>query len=198
MSELEPFVDFVKREAEMEDPIVGIMPSPSRRSSEDKLYTLDYQILKALHKDSRKPAADVALEIHASARTVQRRLERMMDKSLAELSIDWYPDASNDIVSLCHVNLTAGAEKLKAEAHLRQTFSPHILFGVIFSNLPNQMILFVWANTFRELEDLKERIRKTEEVDSMMVNVLQIGYLFDTWRDDIIFEKSQGVAKLTK
>ena len=194
LSQLEGYVDFVKREAQMEDPIVGIMPLPPHRSFEGKLYALDYQILKALHKDSRKPASAVAVEVHASARTVQRRLDRMVKKSLAELSIEWYPDASNDIISLCHINLTARAERAKVEAFLRQAFSLNILYRLVFSNLPRQLILCLWTNTFRELEDIRERIRKAEGIDSILLNVLQIGYIFDTWRDDTIFEKSRIVA----
>ena len=65
---------------------------------------------------------------------------------------------------------------------------------MVFSNLPEQIILFVWTNTFRELEDQKELIRKVDGIDSILVNVLQIGYIFDTWRDDVIFEKSRVVA----
>ena len=194
LSELEGYVDFVKREAQMEDPIVGIMPIPPHRSFEGKLYALDYQILKALHKDSRKPASAVAVEVHASARTVQRRLDRMVKKSLAELSIEWYPDASNDIISLCHINLTARAERAKVEAFLRQACSTNILYCLVFSNLPRQLILCLWTNTFRELEDIRERIRSAEGIGSILLNVLQIGYIFDTWRDDVIFEKSRVVA----
>ena len=195
ISELEPYVNFVKREAQMEDPIVGIMPLRPHRPFEAKLYPLDYQILKALHKDSRKPASDVAVEVHASARTVQRRLETMLKKSLAELSIDWYPDASNDVISLCHISLAAGAEKANVEASLRQAFSLNILFSLVFSNLPRQLILFLWTNTFRQLEDLRERITRVEGIDSILLNVLQIGYIFDTWRDDIIFERSRVVSR---
>jgi len=194
MSQLEEYVDFVKREALLDDPIVGIMPLPPHRSFEGKLFALDYQILKALHKDSRKPASAVAAEVHASARTVQRRLDRMVKKFLAELSIEWYPDASNDIISMCHINLTARAERAKIEAFLKQAFSVNILYSLAFSNLPEQLVLCLWTNTFRELEGIRERIRKAEGIESILLNVLQIGYLFDTWRDDTIFEKSKVVA----
>ena len=194
MSELEGYIDFVKREAQLEDPIVGILPLPPHRSLEGKLYALDYQILKALHRDSRKPASAVAVEVRASARTVQRRLNRMVKKSLAELSIEWYPDASNDIISLCHVNLTARADRARVQAFLRKAFSVNILYSLGFSNLPELLVLCLWTNTFRELEDTRERIRKAEGIDSILLNVLQIGYMFDTWRDDALFEKSKVVA----
>ena len=118
----------------------------------------------------------------------------MVKKSLAELSIEWYPDASNDIISLCHINLTARAERAKVEAFLRQACSTNILYCLVFSNLPRQLILCLWTNTFRELEDIRERIRSAEGIGSILLNVLQIGYIFDTWRDDVIFEKSRVVA----
>jgi DNA-binding Lrp family transcriptional regulator len=183
LSELDSYVAFVKKEGEIGDPTVGIFPQLTGRFPDETLRPLDYQILASLHKDARKPVTDVASEIRASAKTVHRRLERMIEKGLIDLSIDWYPDASNDIVSICHVSLTQEADRSKVTSTLKQKFSQNILIEALFSNLPNMTTLFLWTNSMRQMDELRESIGNEEGVGSVALNVLQIGYMFDTWRD---------------
>jgi DNA-binding Lrp family transcriptional regulator len=184
LSELDEYVAFVKKTAGLTDPTVGIMPMTTNRFPNERLRPLDLQILGALSKDSRKPVSEVAMEVNASAKTVHRRLEWMVEKGLVDFSIDWYPDASNDIVSLCHVEIK-GADRQKAVEILRQKFSRNILVEVLFSNFPNLIVLFLWTNSMKQMEDLRENIEEMDLAKSAMLNVLQIGYLFDTWRDKL-------------
>ena len=37
----------------------------------------------------------------------------------------------------------------------------------------------------RQMDDLRAEIARAEGVDSVMVNILQIGYIFDTWIDKL-------------
>ena len=183
LSELDAYVSLVKKEARMGEPTVGIMPQMMSRFPGESLRPLDYQILASLHKDSRKPVTEVASEVHASAKTIHRRLERMVEKELVDFSIDWYPDVSNDIISICHVGVTPGADRAKVMSDLTAHVSENILVNTVFSNLPNQFALFLWTNSMRQMDDLRERISRSSDVGSVMTNVLQIGYMFDTWRD---------------
>jgi len=191
ISELEEYVGFVKKETEMSSPSVGIIPSTGRRSAES-LKPLDYQILAALRKDSRKPATDVAAEVNASAKTVHRRLEWMLEKGLVEFTIDWYPDASNDIVSLCHIDVAEGSDRMKVLESLKALFGQNILVWVLFGNLPNQIVLFMWTNSMKQMEDLRLSVAGAEGVGTVMLNVLQIGYMFDTWRDGLVLKMTGG------
>jgi DNA-binding Lrp family transcriptional regulator len=190
LSELDSYVAFVKKEGEIGEPTVGIIPPLASRFPNENLRPLDYQILASLHKDARKPVTDVASEIRASAKTVHRRLERMIEKGLVDLSIDWYPDASNDIVSLCHLTLAQNADRSRVTSSLNQKFSQNVLIDVLFSNLPNLVTLFLWTNSMKLMDDLRESIGKEEGVESVVLNVLQIGYMFDTWRDRLLLENS--------
>jgi DNA-binding Lrp family transcriptional regulator len=193
ISEMDEYVAFVKQEGEIGDPMVGIMPSTESPPTKESLHPLDYQILASLSKNSRKPASDVAAEVNASAKTVHRRLEWMMEKRLVDFTIDWYPDASNDIISLCHVETGKGFERRKVLDGLRQKFSERILVEVLFSNLPNLIVLFMWTNTMKQMEDLRESVAKVEGAKSVTVNVLQVGYMFDTWRDGLVL-KNAGLS----
>jgi len=194
ISELDGYVGFVKKEAEMINPTVGIIPS-GIRTTKESLKPLDFQILASLRKDSRKPATDVAAEVNASAKTVHRRLEWMLEKGLVEFTIDWYPDASNDIVALCHVDVAEGSDRTKVLEALRERFGENILVWVLFSNLPNQIVLFLWTNSMKQMEDLRVSIAGAEGAGPVMLNVLQIGYMFDTWRDRLVLEKTGRTPK---
>ncbi len=196
LSELEPYVAFVRKEAEIGDPTVGIMPQIASRFPREELHQLDYQILASLHKDSRKPASEVASEVRASAKTVHRRLERMVEKGLVDFTIDWYPDASNDIVGLCHVDTLPHSDRLAVLTALKGKFQQSILVEILFSNLPNLLVLFLWTNTMKQMDELREGIGKVDGVKSASLNVLQIGYMFDTWRDKLILKEAGLVPNL--
>jgi len=190
ISELDEYVGFVKREGEISNPTVGIVPAVGRRSQMESLRALDYQILASIRRDSRKPATEIAGDVNASAKTVHRRLEWMQEKGLVDFTIDWYPDASNDIVAVCHVEVAGGSDRMKALENLRGPFAQNILVEMLFSNLPNQIALFMWTNSMKQMEDLRESVGATEGVGSVLLNVLQIGYIFDTWRDGLVLEKT--------
>ena len=187
ISELDAFVAFARREGELSDPTIGIIPTMG--GHRESLRPLDYQIIASLRKDSRKPATNVASEVNASAKTIHRRLEWMAQNGLVEFSLDWYPDASNDIVALCHVDVGRGLDRLKVLDTLKKRFSDNILVDILFSNLPNALALFMWTNSMRQMDDLRRNVGASEGVGSVMLNVLQIGYLFDTWRDDLPLRK---------
>jgi DNA-binding Lrp family transcriptional regulator len=195
--ELDAYVSFVKKVGEISDPTVGIQPSPSQVPKES-LRPLDFQILASLMKDSRKPVTDVAAEVHASVKTVHRRLEWMVERKLVDFSIDWYPDKSDDIVSLCHLEVARGFDRLKVLESLRQRFSQSILVEVIFGNLPNMVVAFIWTNSMKQMEDLRERMGQVEGARSVMLNVLQIGYIFDTWRDKLVQQNGATASRTNR
>jgi DNA-binding Lrp family transcriptional regulator len=194
ISELESYVDFVDGEAELSDATVGIIPSLPRHLPRKELGELDLQILASLHRDSRKPASEVADEVRASAKTVHRRLERMIEDGLVDLSIDWYPDASNDIIGLAHVITGKGVDRMKIAAESRHRFPQSIIMDMPFSNLPNQLIQFLWTNSMKQMDDLRAALLKVDGVKSVTLNVLRIGYMFDTWRDRPLEKEREGLA----
>jgi DNA-binding Lrp family transcriptional regulator len=194
LSELDDYVAFVKTEGEISEPSVGILPQMASPPRKEELQQLDYQILASLRKDSRKPASEVATEVKASAKTVHRRLERMIEKGLVDLGMDWYPDASNDIVSLCHIEISQHTDKTEVLEAVEQKFGQNVLVPVLFSNVPNSVVLFMWTNTMKQMDDLREGVGRVGGVKSVTLNVLQIGYMFDTWRDKLILREAGQAA----
>ena len=103
--------------------------------------------------DSRKPTSDVAEELGVSTKTVRRRLNRMTKNYLDLFSIDWYPDASNDIMSAFHVQLKPDADPNTPNV-LWQKHYPNTLFYWGFSNIPNSYL-------FLDLDADGERAART-------------------------------------
>ena len=179
----------MKETAKMPEPTVGIQSPPplfpAFNPDDRTLYALDYQIIRALKDDSRKPISEVADELGISAKTARRRLNRLIQNGLIELSIEWYPDASHDILTLVQLQLAPDVDPVSAFKRL-QKYSPHILFYWQFVNIPNLATYAVWTSTMKELQTIRASLEKEEGVLSVMPNVLYVGYIFSTWRDRIV------------
>jgi Lrp/AsnC family transcriptional regulator for asnA, asnC and gidA len=186
ISELESLVEYLKKEAKMPNPTVGIV-GQQYTTKDVTLYPLDLQIIRALKDNSRKPLADVAEELGVSAKTVRRRLSRMITNGLIELSLEWYPDASDDIMTLFHFQLKTSSEKSRID-HLFKEYPSNVLFHMAFSNLPNEIIAVVWTNTMKQLKDIQASFEQAKLFESIIPNVLYTGYIFDTWRDRQLFQ----------
>lgn len=194
ISDLEPLVDFVTAEAKMPNPIVGIISSPftgypiPSPAHDAILTTLDRKIIRSLHDDSRKAISAIAEELNVSAKTIRRRLSTMMEHNWIDLSLEWYPDASNDILTILHLHLKATVEK-KSVPPVLSKYMPNFLFFWSFSNLSNELMVVIWTNTMKELKEIQERLAKENMFESIIPNILYVGYIFETWRDD--FSKKQ-------
>jgi len=190
IAELDGLVRFIKETAQMPEPTVCITVSPVppgmkiNFNLETKLCELDYKIVRSLKDDSRKPTSEIADEIGVSAKTVRRRLTRMINNYLVSLSIDWYPDASNDIMSAFHVQLKPEVDPNTINA-IWQKHYPNAMFYWGFSNIPNAYLFIVWTPTAKELRDTRESFENESAVRSVSPNILYTGYKLPTWLDDI-------------
>jgi DNA-binding Lrp family transcriptional regulator len=191
LSALESLVDFIKKEAKIPNPIIGIVglpfpfpnvPAPPRDTA---LSTLDRKIIHALHDDSRKAISDVAEELNVSAKTIRRRLSNMVNHYLIDLSLEWFPDASNDIITIFHLHLKPTVDK-KSIPQIFNNYMPNLLFYWSFSNLPNELMAVVWTNTMKEMKEIQERFAKENMFESIIPNILYVGYIFETWRDTVV------------
>lgn len=189
VTELEPLISYVKDVAGILEPTVGITSLESAFTmvpiaNDAVLYDLDYQIIRSIKDDSRKSTAEIAEELGVSAKTVRRRLSRMIRQGLIELSMEWYPDASNDIITMFHIYLKPDVDKNEINTILKKC-SPNMLFCWGFSNIPNFFLVFIWTNTMKELQSIRRSFEHEETVQSVTSNTLFTGYIFETWRDRI-------------
>jgi DNA-binding Lrp family transcriptional regulator len=190
IGDLELLVRLVKEKAEIPELTVGLMGSPmppilrniNFKKIDTKLCDLDYKIIRALKDNSRKPTSEIAEEIGVSTKTVRRRLGMMEKNFLVQFSIEWYPDASNDLLSVFHVNIKDDANPNVVNAILQQHY-PNTLFYWSFSNIPGNYIFMIWTPTSKEVREVREDIEKNPAVKSVAPNVIYTGYIFPTWRD---------------
>lgn len=187
IAELEPLISYIKKEVNIPEPKVGIIqpvPVPiSLKPAELSLCALDYRIINALKDDARRNIADVANELGVSSKTVRRRLDRMIKNYLIELSLEWYPDKSDDITTLMEVKLKPEFNAFTTAYQIQKKYAEHILFYWNFANLPSEITFVVWTNSMSELHKIRERLEKESEVLSAVPYVLCTGYVFENWRD---------------
>jgi len=90
ISELQELSSYVSTTAQINEPTVGIVNMPYMTTPEP-LSTIDYKILKVLNRDARKPITDIADDVGLSAKTVKKRLNRMIENKLVKFFYFLYP-----------------------------------------------------------------------------------------------------------
>ncbi len=190
LAELEPTISFIKKEAQISEQTVAIaqqpqMPLLNLKPADLTLCNLDYQIISSLRGDARKPIADIATELGISSKTVRRRLNRMIKNYLIELTLEWYPDKSDDITTLMDIKLKPESNLANVAYQILKKYSTNALFYWSFANIPNALTFVIWTNSMGELDKLHQKIEMEPEVASAVPYVLFTGYIFETWRDNL-------------
>ena len=108
----------------------------------------------------------------------------MVNNYLVSLSIDWYPDASNDIMSVFSVQLKPEADPNTPNV-IWQKHYPNMIFYWGFSNIPDTYLFITWTPTTKELRSLRENLENEPMVQAVSPNIMYTGYVFPTWIDEI-------------
>jgi Lrp/AsnC family leucine-responsive transcriptional regulator len=197
--QLDEYSSFISQAAKIQSPEIGLLsgvhytaPIPyivpkSRAMNYDNL---DLEIIRSLHNDSRKPISEVADEVNSTSNTVRRRLSRMIEEGIIELSIDFNPEDSNDIFAVFQITANPSVDKNKIAHLLNEKYYPNLFYCWTFSNLPNIILCWVWANTMKELTDLVENI-KNENINSIIFDIMYKVYYFETWKEKILFKNKK-------
>ncbi len=198
ISELDGFTEFVRRVAEMPEPLVGIyclddglMPYPvdgsgRRKENYRELTPLDLRIIASLKDDARKPIADIANSIGVSSKTVRRHLESMLAEGSMEFHTPMDLCSGGDLFLIMHVELKEGADKrivgrrLLSQHHFRdQYIRTHI-------NIPSLLIWVFWSNDINEVRHALKETGQDQDVRSVMLNFAYLERLYyTTWRDKL-------------
>ncbi len=184
LNDLEALVNYVKQTAGIVEPTVGIraMPPPNMwpqlKPADLALCDLDLRIIRSLKDNSRKTIADVSDELGVSAKTVRRRLQRMIKNYLIDLGLEWYPDKSNDIMTLVEVRVKPDADMNVIPFRLSKKYTPNTLFSWHYANIPNVITIAVWTNSMKELESLREKLMVQRVSDHKFINSDLAGFFF--------------------
>jgi len=148
---LAELVTSVQRSAKLSEPQVGIVHTPPLEHT--GLSGMDLRIIKALSNDTRRPVNEIAEELGTTAKTVRRRLDRLMKEDLVQLSINWQPDTMGDMVSQIHMVLKDGVPNEKAAYLMIKKYAPGIIRSYTFSNVPGLILLTYCNRNAREMQD---------------------------------------------
>ena len=193
--QLDTFSSFVSKAAEIQSPKIGLLsgvqynsPVPyivpkSKNLSYDKL---DLEIIRALHKDSRKPISEIADDVVSTPNTVRRRLTRMIEEGIIDLSINFNPEEASDIFALFQIELNTSVDKIEFASYLNKKYDPNLFYCWTFSNLPNLVLCWIWSNSMKELTQLVDDIKK-ENIESVMYDIMSKVRYFDTWKEKLLY-----------
>jgi len=195
ISELDDFMTFARDVAKMESPhVVFRTPQPPPGHGPAKISGLDYRIIDALREDARKPEKLVADELGVSPKTVHKHLERMRREGSIVLMTLFRANATPDIFSLFHIEISKNADRRELSAHLLARHRPHILDVQTIESEPYLFVSNVWVKTLKELNEVRNRLEKEKAIESVEVNVFSDFHRFETWRDDLVRRRASDAA----
>jgi len=181
---LAELVTSVQRSARLSEPQVGIVHTPPPEHS--GLSAMDLRIIKALANDTRRPVNEIAQELGTTAKTVRRRLDRLMKEDLVQLSINWQPDTMGDMVSQIHLVLKDGVANEKAAYLMIKKYAPGIIRSYTFSNVPGFILLTYCNRNAREMQDTCRELEAEGIFTSVVPNVIRAIYHYPEHREAVL------------
>ncbi len=181
---LAELVSSVQRSTRLSEPQVGIVHTPT--SDHSGLSYMDLRIVKALANDTRRPVNEIAEELGTTAKTVRRRLDRLIREDLVQLSINWQPDTMGDMVSQIHLVLKDGVPNEKAAYLMIKKYAPGIIRSYTFSNLPGLIVLTYCNRNAREMQDTCRELEAEGIFTSVVPNVIRAIYHYPEHREAVL------------
>ena len=187
ISELQEYSSYVSRVAHISDPSIGIVNVPYITTPEP-LTSIDYKILKTLNRDARKPISDIADDIGISAKTVSKRLNRMIEHKLVLFTIQWTPMYENTYFTLFYLFLNEGTDLNSTIQHLNKKFSKNIAYCLTFSNIPHLILLCTLTRTSKDSQRIQEEMQ-TEKFKDIIPHIFLSINWYECWVDQLLRAK---------
>ena len=193
-SELDGYVEFVRRTAEMPEPTLGmanldngIMPDwasgGKRKQSYKELSPLDLKIIASLQGDARKPTSEIADSIGVSAKTVNRHLRSMRYEGSLDFEEPWDIPPGEDMMTVLHVELKSDADKAKVGKRLISIDPIHAFYFRSFSNLPRFLLGLIYTDKMSEIRRILREIREDEDVMAVTPNLVYFERAYANWAE---------------
>jgi len=191
-SELERYVDSVKRVADMPEATVGLLSyhdgvnfdfwSEGATLSRNcrQLSSLDLRIIASLHDNPREPPAKIADDIGVSTKTIRRHIERMrLDGSLDfRIPVDFPPGES--FFTLLFINLRSGADKVEVGRRILSRYPQCVLIVRPFTNIPNFLRVLLRSDKMSEIRRIIEEVGEDEDVTAVRPNLIYFWREYET------------------
>ena len=186
ISELQDFSSYVSRTAQISEPTIGILNVPYMTTPEP-LTSIDFKILKTLNRDARKAITDVADDIGLSAKTVRKRLDRMIENNLVSFTIELTVHKIL-FLTVFHLYLNEGSNMYSTIQHLTQKYSKNVVYCLNYSNIPNFITLHTWAKNTQESQRIQEELQK-EGFKDVIPHIFLTARWYECWVDELLRTK---------
>jgi len=187
ISELQDYSAYVSKTAQMNEPTIGLVNVPYITTPEP-LSSIDYKILKSLNRDARKPITDIADDVGLSAKTVKKRLDRMIINNLVTFSIDWSLKAENNLTTAFHIYLKEGTNLNSTIQYIYEKYNQNVTYCISYSNIPNFFAMFIWTKTVQESQRIQEKLQ-TEGFQDIIPHLFLSSKYYDCWVDQLLRTK---------
>ncbi len=187
ISELQEFSSYISETAHISEPTIGIINMPYITTPE-RLTTIDYKILRSLNKNSRKSITDVTDDTGLSAKTVRKRLDRMIENKLAEFTIELRLLAKDCFVTIFHLFLNEGTNMNSTLQHINEKYSLKFSHCLSYSNIPNFITLHTWAKTPQDSQKIHKELQ-TEGFKDIIPHIFLSVKYYDCWLDQLLRTK---------
>ncbi|MHA2288563.1 MAG: AsnC family transcriptional regulator [Promethearchaeota archaeon] len=186
ISELQEYSSTISRTAYISEPTIGIINVPYL-SMPEPLSSIDFKILKSLNRDARKPITDIAEDVGISAKTVRKRLDRMIDNKLASFTMQWTMYKVS-FMTIFHLYLNEGSNINSTMQHLNRKYSKSITICFNYSNIPNLITMKIWAKTAQDSQKIQEELQK-EGFKDIVPYIFLSSKHYDCWLDQLLRTK---------
>ena len=196
ISELDGYAEFVRRVAEMPEPMVGIyclddglMPytvdgTSKRKESYRELSPLDLKIITSLKDDARRPIAEIAKSVGVSTKTARRHLENMLADGSMEFNMPVDLGSGGDLFLIMHMELRDGADRRVVGRSLLAKHYFRDQYIRTYSNYPGLLMWVFWSNDINLVRKALKETEHRDDVKSVMLNfAYQERIYYNTWRD---------------
>ena len=195
--DLDTLVQYLRTVALIEDPNVlfdsqvkfGEKVLDTNYRGPDDLSKLDYKIIHALYEDARMQVGDIALKCDASARTVRRHLDKLIEDGAIDFIIGWRPGNATGFTSMLGIILEDGADAKKVRDLLNERFGGSLFLVTTLSNVTGMLSSYSWSPSMKKYNELLEGIRSSDGVRQVVSSLLKDGWVQDTWRDKLLKER---------
>ena len=187
ITSLRDCAEFVSKTAQISEPTVGILHIPYQTDPEP-LSTIDYKILRTLNKDARKPVTDIADEVGLSAKTVKKRLNRMIDNHLVEFTIQMTTKSNNNLITGFHISLNEGTSIDLTVKKIYENFHQNLVACLDYSNIPNFVSMYVWTKSIHDTQKISEELLNFGFKDVIPIIFIDSQF-YDCWVDQLLRTK---------
>jgi len=186
ISELQDYSTYVSKTAQINEPTIGIINVPYVTTPEP-LTTIDYKILNTLNRDARKPITDIADDVGLSAKTVRKRLDRMIENNLASFTIELTVHKIL-FLTVFHVYLKEGTSLNSTVQYIYEKYAKNIVYCLSYSNIPNFLTLHTWAKNTQESQRIQEELQK-EGFKDVIPHIFLSAKWYECWVDQLLRTK---------